>query len=377
MNGRGVLAASVIALATLAGASPIAQDSTAARSRATGLSRSWAAVAQGDYPRAEQAAAVLLRDNPSDHAAIAVSIAATVGAGKPTAALDAYELWLRQTRHEDVFLLQPIAAGTLAGIAAGDDVGLAVEALSKLAASDPDAARGALDRRTDGGPAFDGVRAALGDKVATSRLIEALAAPTSREKLMALRNVAGISDLPAAALAPLLSDSAPPVRGAAIETLARVQGAVAIETVRPLLADPDPFVQASAAVALGRLGDSAGLEMLSRMMGSDAGGTVAMAATVLKDRGVDVSGAAERILADPNPLTRLAAIPLLSDAVRAQALASQAASDSNAVVRAMAGQLLTPQGSDLGAIRRLLRDRSAEVRLGAADSLLHSLAGRR
>jgi HEAT repeat protein len=334
-------------------------------------------MAQGDYGRAEQVAAALLRGNPSDHEAIAVSVAATVGAGKPITALDAYEQWLRRTRHEDVFLLRPIASGTLAGIAAGDDVGLAVDALSKLAASDPDAARGVLDRRTDAGPAFDGVRAALGDKAAMTRLVETLAAPTSRERLLALRTLEGFADIPAAAVTPLLSDPAPPVRAGAIETLARVQGSGAIETLRPFLVDPDPFVRASAAVALGRLGDPAGLEMLSRMLGSEAGDSVAMAAAVLKQRGVDVTAAVDRILADPNPLTRLSAIPLLSDASRAQALLSQAAADSNPVVRVRAGQLLTTGVTDLPTIRRLLRDPSPEVRLGAADALLHFASGGR
>jgi HEAT repeat protein len=369
-------AALLIAMAAL-GASPIAQDNTAARSKATELSRSWAAIGQGDYARAEQIAAALLRANPSDHSAIAVSLAATVGAGQPTAALDAYEQWLKRTRHEDVFLLQPIAAGTLAAIAAGDDIGLAVDALSKLAASDPETARGALGKRTDAGPEFDRVRAALGDKAAVTRLVDNLGAPSSREKLLALQAVAAVADIPATAIAPLLSDPAPPVRAAAAETLARVQGAAAVEPIKPLLADPDAYVRVSAAVALGRLGDAAGLDALTRMLASDAGDTVAMAAVVLKERGVDVSGAADRILADPNPLTRLGAIPLLADASRAQALLSQAASDPNPVVRARAGRILTAGASDLPTLRRLLRDSNPDVRLGSADALLQIATGKR
>ena len=192
---RMLCAATLIAFAAL-GASPIAQDSTAARSKATELSRSWAAIGQGDYARAEQIAAALLRANPSDHSAIAVGVAATAGAGKPIPALDLYEEWLRRTRHEDVFLLQPIATGILAAIAGGDDLGLAVEALSNLAASDPDAARGVLDKRTDAGPEFDRVRAELGDKAAVTRLVDNLGAPTSREKLMALQALAGVADIP-------------------------------------------------------------------------------------------------------------------------------------------------------------------------------------
>ena len=362
----------------VAGATPAAsQDSPAARANASELSRAWAAIGAGDYAKAEELAGALLRRDPSAHAAITVAVAAMAGADKPTAALDAYEQWLQKSRHEDVFLLQPIAASTLASLAAGADVGLAVEALSKLAASDADAARAALGKRADAGPEFDGVRAALGDKSAITRLANALSAPSSREKLLALRHAAGVADLPSTAVVPLLSDPAPPVRAAAIETLARMQGLTGADTIRPLLDHPDPFVQANAAVALGKLQDPAGVERLTRMLESPAADTAAMAAAVLKARGVDVSAAAERILADPNPLTRLSAVPLLSDASRAQAVLGQAAADPNPVIRARAGELLAATVSDLATLRRLLRDGSGEVRMGAAASLLHFAAPRR
>jgi HEAT repeat protein len=370
------LACTLLAAGLLPGTPLRAQDSPAARSRATELSRAWTAIGQGDYARAEQVAAALLRRYPSDHPALGVSIAAATGAGKPIAALDTYEQWLQRTRHEDVFLLQPIATSTLAQIGGSADAGLAVLALSKLAASEPDMTRAVLSRRTETGPLFDGVWAALGDKTAATRLVETLEAPSSREKLIALQNAAGVPNIPATAIAPLLTDPAPPVRAAAIETLARVQGNAALDTLRPLLADPDPFVQATAAVALGRLGDSGGLDALTRMLASDTGDSIAMAAAVLKERGVDVSAAVERVLADPNPLTRLGAIPLVSDPARAQALLSKAAADPNPVVRARAGQLVSAAITDLSAMRRLLRDPSPEVRLNAAHALIRYTSSR-
>jgi HEAT repeat protein len=361
----------VSGLLMCAGAAPVAQDSTMARTKAAELSRAWAAIGQGEYARAEQFAAAALRRDPADHAAISVSIAATIGGGKPIPALDGYEQWLQRTRHEDAFLLVPIAAGTLADIAAGTDVGLAVEAMSKLAGSDADAARTVLAKRT-AEPAFDGVRAALGDKTAAARVVEGFSAESSREKLLALRATEGVDDIPAAAVAPLLTDTAPPVRVAAIELVARTQGAGAAETLRPLLADPDPFVQATAAVALGRLGDPSGIERLTSMLDSPIGDTAAMAAGVLKERGVDVSAAAARILADPNanPLTRLSAVPLLTDLARAHALLSDAVSDANPAIRARAAQLLAPVTADLPLLRKLLRDASPEVKLRAAVTLL-------
>jgi HEAT repeat protein len=110
------------------------------------------------------------------------------------------------------------------------------------------------------------------------------------------------------------------------------------------------------------------------MLKSEVGDSVAMAAPVLRERGIDVGDAADRILADPNPLTRLSAIPLL-DAARAQSLLGQAASDPNPVVRGRAAQLVTVPTNDLAAIRRLLRDPSAEVKLNASYALLRLTAG--
>ena len=57
---------------------------------------------------------------------------------EPLQALDAYKTWLARTRGEDVFLLVPVARGTLALIGAGQDRALALQALQKLArAGDP------------------------------------------------------------------------------------------------------------------------------------------------------------------------------------------------------------------------------------------------
>jgi HEAT repeat protein len=336
------------------------------------VSRAWSAIGQGDYARAEQYAAAALRLAPADHAAINVSIAALVGGAKTIPALEAYEQWLQRTRQEDAFVLRPIGAGTLVDIAGGADVGLAVEALTKLAVSDADAARAALAKRGVE-PAFDGVRATLGDKAAEARVLEGFSAASSRDKLLAIRASQGLDGIPLTAVAPLLTDSAPPVRAAAVELLSRTQGTGAVEAMKPLLADSDPFVQATAAVALGRRGDPEGLERLRGMLDSPIGDTAAMAAAVLKGRGVDVSAAVERILADAaaNPLTRLSAIPLLTDAPRAHAMLSDAASDPNPVIRARAAQLLVPANADLALLRKLLRDPSNEVKLRAAESLLH------
>src|SRR5690349_6085740 len=75
-----------------------AQEGTPARSRAGELSRAWAAVAEGNFARADQIAASLLRDIPADHSAVTVNLVALAAAGRPVAALDVYERWLQQAR---------------------------------------------------------------------------------------------------------------------------------------------------------------------------------------------------------------------------------------------------------------------------------------
>ena len=195
-----------------------------------------------------------------------------------------------------------------------------------------------------------------------------LSAPSSREKLLALRNIAGLTGVPQTAIAPLLDDPAPPVRAAAIEAIGQF-GNGAIGQLRPLLVDTDAYVRAIAAVTLGRLKDPEAVAMLGQMLQSPVNDTAAMAASVLRDQGADVSAVARRVLVDPNPLTRLSAVPLLAGTgdPAADAALQRALADANPVVRARAAEIVGDStGPDLPRLRRLLRDGIAEVRMGAA-----------
>jgi HEAT repeat protein len=369
MPTKLLISALIAAVLFVTSGTAAAQDGDARRARATELSRAWAAIGAGDHARAEQIALAILRARPADHAALTVAVAAVAASGRPVAALDVYEQWLSRHQHEDVFLLAPIATATLIDIAAGRDPGLAAEAATALASIDADAAAAWLARQAEAA-ALDPARAALGDNEARTRLVAGLSAPSSREKLLALHRVSGIRGLDPSPVAALLSDPAPPVRAAAAESLAQLQGSAAAQRLRPLLSDPDPFVRASAAVALGRIGDPAGLDAINGMAASPVGDTAAMAAEVLKARGVDVSAIVDRILADPNPLTRLSGVALLPDSdPRKGLMLSQAAADPNEVIRGKAGQVLSSTPSDVASLRRLLRDPSAQVRLKAAESL--------
>lgn len=349
-----------------------AQTGAGPASRAAILSRGWGAIAEQKYAAADQAVEQLLARAPMDHAALLVRLTARSAAGNPAGALNAYEEWLKRSRSEDVYLLEPIALATLAALAESPDPGIASASLSRLARYDPDRARSILRQTKATSPAIDAVAARLGDADARKRLGQALGSPVPRLKLLALGQLTGEGAPPVdrASLEPLLADPAPPIRAAAARALASAGGPASADAIRPLLQDPDGFVRASAAVALGEVADPEGLKTLQAMLVSPVGDTALMAAAVLKRRGVDVSAAVERALQDDNPLTRLSAIPLLPDAARALDLLRQATQDANPVIRSRAADLLEAMEiDDIALLRALLRDDSPEIRTHAAAAL--------
>lgn len=368
-----VVVLAVVALS--ADSAGVSQEAAAPPARPTALSRAWAAIAGQKYDAADQLVDRLLVQNPMDHAALLVRLAARSGAGRTPAALDAYERWLNRSRTEDVFLLEPIAVATLTGLAASPDPGIASMGMARLARYHPETVRLLLQRTKLSSPALDAVAAALGDAGARTRLADAMSSPVPRVKLLALTQIASgqVTRIDSRALVPLLSDPAPPVRAEAARALAAAGGVAVADNVRPLLQDPDGYVRASAAVALGHLGDTEGLQALEQMLASPVGDTALMAAEVLKTRGVDVSAAADRALQDENPLTRLSAIAFIqgADPTRAAGLLREAARDPNPVIRSRAAELLEQLAvEDIALLRSLLGDDSPEVRTCAASALL-------
>ena len=109
-----------------------AQPPSAAGSDVAALANGWAALAAGRSQDAIKVADGLLTERPGDHRAVDLKIEALAPA-EPLRALDAYEAWLGRVRLEDVFLLVPVARGTLLQISAGKDRALALQALQRLA----------------------------------------------------------------------------------------------------------------------------------------------------------------------------------------------------------------------------------------------------
>lgn len=344
---------------------------------AAALGRAWTALAHGQQADAVRAADEALRINARSHDAIAAKIAA-LSVADAARALDTYEGWVKTT--DDVFLLDPIARGVLASIAAGGDTALQIAALEQLARAGTEAARTRLaELRTKAqNHAAAAALARLGDAAAASKLVETVrsgaVAPDAAPELL---ESAGSAAVPA--LRELLKHPVAPVRADAARALGRLGVTDAASDLRTAMADQNPLVSASAAVALTKLGDREGETRTKEMLESELPDFRLMAAEAYVGRGGGPwVNAIMPLLRDPNGLMRFQAAALIApidpDAVR-EVLVS-GVSDPNPVIRGEAARVLADQiasksvMTDLPSVRRLLRDRDPAVRLRAAEIVL-------
>jgi HEAT repeat protein len=184
----------------------------------------------------------------------------------------------------------------------------------------------------------------------------------------------------------MLSNPAGPVRAAAVKGLGKLEARTAVAEIRTALQDPDPLVQAYAAVALARLGDGQGETRVNQMLASPVGDLRLIAAEAYADRGNGPwVSAIMPLLQERGGLTRLRAAELVApyDPQAARAVLSEAAVDTNPVVRTEAIRVLedvlgSPQNpADWPSIRRMLRDAEAPVRLHAAGIVISLTSGER
>jgi hypothetical protein len=355
--------------------SPQVRDTPAASSsRASVLSRGWAAVAAGRHAEAVRAADELLKRNPQDHAAASLKIESQAPEHQ-IAALDSYEAWLRGSRNEDIHLLRPIAAHTLWAISRSPDRALRMQALEGLAAAGEGAADTALgELMRTGGPRMDAARARRGDSAAAARLLRESPDDVPPQALAEALGAAG--DAAAPRLVELLEHPDASVRTAAASSLGRIGSNTAIGPLRDLLADQ--MVRPWAAVALARLGDPEGAAIVQEMLGSPVADIRLLAAEAYagKAHGPWVD-ALTPLLEDPNGLTRIRAAELLADAApeKAREALTRALSDPNPVVRAEVARTLeetrlVDSEESVATLRLMLRDGEATIRLHAARSLL-------
>jgi HEAT repeat protein len=283
-----------------------------------------------------------------------------------------------------VFLLDPIAHGTLWQIADGEDTGLRLLALESLARGGSPGARSRLRVLTDSTPAALAALADLGDAPSATALVDgALGGQIRPENAAELLPAAGFAAIDA--LVSLLKHPVAPVRADAIRGLGRVGARGAIPQLRAALTDPHPLVSSSAVVALTRLGDPEGEERANRMLGSDVPDMRLMAAAAFAARGDSRwTASVTPLLKDPNGLTRLTAAELLAqvEPEAAYGVVAAALCDQNPVVRAAGARVLAAPAlavmvqSDLASLRRLLRDPDESVRLRASALILELVSGR-
>src|SRR3954449_2581438 len=357
------------------------------------LGTGWGALAAGRTDDAVKAAERVLTRQPADHAALELKIEA-LATSQPLPALDAYEAALSRTRIEDVFLLVPVARGTLRQIGAGDDPVLQAEALQRLAAAGDEVAAAQLRDVSESARGTVDVQLALaGNAAAAQRLLQhnvPVPAPTMARALAA----GGSAAVPT--LRSMLKHRDAPVRMAAAMSLGKMGAQDAAPDLKALLTGPE--TRSFAAVALTRLGEPDGEAIVQELMQSPSFDVRILGAEAYVGKGPGAwSQALMPALQDPNGLTRIRAAELLAPVApeAARAVLMDAANDPNPVIRGDVSRVPeppglvrptepgTPEAADsmpvskaVAALRRLLRDADPSVRLHAGGSILAVARGR-
>jgi HEAT repeat protein len=389
------LASILIVLAQGGGASTQARDPRASQkpapSVAAALATGWSALASGQDDDAARAADEILVRQPADHSALDLKVEA-LAARRPLRALDAYEAALTRSRIEDVFLLVPIARGTLEQIAAaGGDRVLQTQALQRLAADGVPTAQARLRGLMADAPGTVDLQLALsGNAAAAERLLKpGIALPP--QTLAKALSAAGAAAVPT--LRSMLKHPDAPVRNAAATSLGMMGAVDAIPDLQPLMQNPE--TRSFAAVALTRLGDPQSENVVQELLKSPSFDVRILAAQAYEGKGPGPwSQALMPALEDPNGLTRIRAAELLAPVApeAARPVLVNAASDPNPVIRADVSRILektgllrppanataetgdvTPFPKVLSTLRRLLRDPDATVRMHASAAILSLL----
>jgi len=332
----------------------IAPRPAAAQSSEYGaISQAYAALAQGRAAEAARLAEGVLTRAPRDHAAATVAVLAGSATGA-SAGLDAYERWLGASRHEDAFVLEPVARAVL----------------SELATS-----RSSVDEEAKRRLASSAETAAAADNLEGQRLARELARPDPANPAQLMRSLGRTGYAAgASSVVPLLGHAAPDVRAVAAETLGLLGATGAISALQAGLKDPASEVRAAVAMALHRLGDTSGDEILSRSLTSGVPDLQIQAADAMaNDPPSSWAPYLEPLLASEDPMTRLHAARLLLAVhpERAGPVLLGLLDHPNPVVAGEMAKTVVDAGlKDLPTIRHLLRHRAPEARLQGATALL-------
>ena len=188
-------------------------------------------------------------------------------------------------------------------------------------------------------------------------------------------------------LANALTDSMPAVRIMAADLLGRLGDPSSTEALQPLLADTDPTVRAAAVRAMATCRPALGPDLAARMDGDPATGVRAEVAVALAVTGDDVASGVllDGLLGSDDPVDRAAALEAASRArsPRLVELSLAGLHDPSSRVRAAAAEAIAPalhlEGTDepaaLTELVAALDDEALPVRRAAAQTLAgHDLA---
>lgn len=368
----------VLMLSVMLAAPAIAQPPPKPTPAAETIAQARKARAAGRTEQALELAESVLAESPKNREAAELKIGIFASGGDLKAAFEAYDAYARAASH-DKPLLTIVATAVLAGLSKDASPTVRVVALERLTDGGDAAARMALQKARLSSDSLDARLATeslarLGDADARAALIGLAREGTSGNRSSALRALRTI-DTPevAAEVKAALRDSDSFVRAAAAEVAGFLKLSAVTETLKAAMAEPHPILRLSAAGALTRLGDPEGRAMAIETLASSLFDVRLMVAGPLASVGDTAWIAAIRpVLDDPNGLNRVLAAELMLNVDRQAAsdLLVSAGNDPNPIIRAEAARVLSSFAGPLPAVRKLLGDASAQVRLPIAAGLV-------
>ena len=311
---------------------------------------------------------------PSPAALFEKSVDDAIAQGGAAAGLAVYEQWSAAAGQENPRALHAIARAKLRAAVSTAGTELKVTMLQALMADGDADAAAALSSDALLNEAGAGVIAATGNDRAVSQLIAQLDNPMTNQRVRAIEGLAASKSPRAVSpIINLLSDPNMDIRMAAAKALGQLEARQAVGPLKALLDDRGFAVKFEAAAALFRLGDMSALPLLRELAKSEHAAIRLAAAQAMRSRPDTAWLALVRSLAtNADAEVRRQASDMLAphDPGAARAALQPLLQSPNAIDRAAATASYLRTETDLGALRRALRDPSIDAQTQAALRLL-------
>ena len=351
------------------------------RSESSELAEGWALLATGPAAEVSRFAEALVLRFPRSVSVYALALEAELQRAGAGAGLDHYERWLAGRTLEEPGVVRRLALAVLREAVAQSRANPAgLEALKALSEDGDTAGTAALAAGVGGGSAPEArMLAAQGDERGVDALLGTFSSTPGFSPSLETVKALGASRRPNAfpALMTLAQSADPVIRQAAIAALGAFGDSRALPLLRQALKDPSGMAQGQAAAALYRLGDNSGLGLIEALATSEApAGRIAAAHYLSSRPDGRWFGLLDDLSAPGRPAeVRLAAAKLLTPHRPADAAAIlRSIGESSTVDLAVREEAWRSEpaalGSDLRALRALLRHPDALARVAAAEGVL-------